>query len=152
MAVSIIIPTLNEAKALPRTLASLAVLDPAPLEIILVDAGSTDETRTLADAGGAKVIEGLPQNRAIQMNAGAAAAKGDIVCFLHADTALPNDFVELAERVLTDRKTALAGFISIMRGKKVRRITTAHNFIKTWYAPLFFRPVSFLKGCRLLLW
>jgi len=39
----------------------------------------------------------------------------------------------------------------VMRGPSgVRRVTTAHNFIKTWYAPLLFRPISFFRGCRLL--
>ena len=59
--------------------------------------------------------------------------------------------VDLVAEVLRDHDTALAGFISVMRGTRgVRRITTAHNFIKTWYAPLLFRPISFFKGARLL--
>jgi len=71
-------------------------------------------------------------------------------CFLHADTYLPTDFVTLVEHTLQDESTALAGFVSIMRGQKLRWFTTAHNFLKTWYAPLLFRPLAFLKGCRLL--
>jgi len=151
MAVSIIIPTLNEAEALPQTLAALQELSPPPLEVIVADASSTDSTVALALQSSAQVLQGLAKGRAGQMNAGAAAAKGDILCFLHADTVIPPDFVPLAERVLGEPRTALAGFISVMRGPSgVRRVTTAHNFIKTWYAPLLFRPISFFRGCRLL--
>lgn len=146
-----IIPTLNEAAALPATLTALSKLSPAPLEVIVADAGGEDETVELARAAGAKVLTGLSKGRAGQMNAGVAAASGDLLCFLHADTVVPPDFVSLVEQVLSDPSTALAGFISVMRGpRKVRRITTAHNFIKTWYAPLLFRPFSFFRGCRLL--
>ncbi|MCR9270972.1 MAG: TIGR04283 family arsenosugar biosynthesis glycosyltransferase [Hyphomonadaceae bacterium] len=151
MSVSIIIPTLNEAAALPATLNNLAGLAPLPLEVIIADAGSEDGTATLAHRSGAIVLRDLPRGRAAQMNAGAKAAAGDLLCFLHADTTVPEDFVALVEQVLSDPTTALAGFVSIMRGEaEVRRVTTAHNFIKTWYAPLLFRPVSFFKGARLL--
>ena len=151
MAVSIIIPTLNEATALPVTLACLDALDPKPFDVIVADAGSDDATVALARAAGATVLSDLGRGRAAQMNAGARAAGGDVLCFLHADTVLPEDFIALSEEVLNDPTTALAGFISVMRGpERLRRATTAHNFIKTWYAPLFFRPLSFLKGARLL--
>ena len=151
MSLSIIIPTLNEEAALPATLKSVAALTPAPLEVIVVDSSSQDRTVDIARAYGARVITGLPPGRAGQMNAGARIASGDQLCFLHADTELPADFVSLANGVLSDPRTALAGFISIMRGDNgVRRITTAHNFLKTWYAPLLFRTISFFRGARLL--
>ena len=150
MPVSIIIPALNEAESLPRVIRCLESIEPKPLEIILADGGSSDATCSIAQGAGFRVIENLPRNRAAQMNAGASAASGDVLCFLHADTIIPSDFVALAETVLSNKSTVLAGFVSIMRGKKLRPVTTAHNFIKTWYAPLFFRPISFLRGCRLL--
>ena len=151
MAVSIIIPTLNEAAALPATLNNLKALTPPPLDIIVADAGSGDETVEIATAAGVRVLTDLPKGRAGQMNAGVAAAQGDVLCFVHADTVVPADFIPLVQSVLADPRTALAGFISVMRGSQgVRRATTAHNFIKTWYAPLLFRPISFFRGCRLL--
>jgi len=151
MTVSIIIPTLNEATALPQTLEQLRQLSPQPVDIIVVDASSNDATVDVAKRFGVTVIESAPRGRAAQMNLGASRAKGEHLCFLHADTDIPVDFVSLASTVLSDPRVALAGFVSIMRGPKgVRRLTTAHNFIKTWYAPLLFRPISFFKGCRLL--
>lgn len=151
VAVSIIIPALNEASALPATLNALSRLAPPPKDIILVDGGSDDQTCDLANEAGLTVLKVEQANRAAQMNAGAAAARGDRLCFLHADTLVPPDFVSAVEAGLKDTNVSLAGFVSIMRGpKRTRWLTTAHNFIKTWYAPLFFRPVLFFKGCRLL--
>ncbi|MEM6625592.1 MAG: TIGR04283 family arsenosugar biosynthesis glycosyltransferase [Pseudomonadota bacterium] len=147
--VSIIIPALNEAAALPATLRAIGDLNPAPHEIILVDGGSSDDTILMARPAGLTIIES-PKGRAKQMNAGAAAATGDMVCFLHADTLLPPDAVGVMRQTLADRRTAAAGFISVMTGDKPRLFTTAHNFIKTWYAPFLFRPLSALHGCRLL--
>ncbi|MEO0883766.1 MAG: TIGR04283 family arsenosugar biosynthesis glycosyltransferase [Pseudomonadota bacterium] len=147
---SIIIPALNEEAALPETLESLGKLSPRPSEIILVDGGSHDGTVDIAERAGVTVIHSQTTGRSAQMNAGAARASGDILCFLHADTELPTDFVPLAADVLSSKRTALAGFVSVMRGEKLRWLTTAHNFIKTWYAPILFRPLSFLKGVRLL--
>ena len=151
MSLSIIIPTLNEEAALPATLMSVAALKPAPLEVIVADSGSDDRTVDVARAYGAHVLTDLPRGRAGQMNAGARQATGSQLCFLHADTEIPADFVDLVGEVLSDPNTALAGFISVMHGETgVRRVTTAHNFIKTWYAPLLFRPLSFFRGTRLL--
>ena len=151
MTLSIIIPALNEEAALPATLDRLKKLKPQPHQIVLVDGGSTDRTIEIAQAAGVTVVTASKPGRAGQMNLGADAATGDQLCFLHADTELPLDFVTLTDQVLADRRTALAGFVSIMRGPSgTRRVTTAHNFIKTWYAPLFFRPHLFVRGCRLL--
>ena len=87
--ISIIIPTLNEAAYLGRTLEPLR--DAAGVETIVVDAGSHDGTPQIAEARGCRVLT-APPGRAAQMNAGAAAATGSAVLFLHADTRLPQGF------------------------------------------------------------
>lgn len=154
--VSVIIPTLNEAQDLPRTLRLLQRLCPEPHEIIIADGGSTDQTIQLAEAMRPcfrqfRVIRCPERGRACQMNAGATNATGDILCFLHADTALPDDALRVIERTLDDPKTVLGGFISIMRGPQTTRwLTSFHNYIKTYYAPLLFRPHLFFRGARLL--
>jgi rSAM/selenodomain-associated transferase 2 len=83
MRVSVVVPAWNEAERLPRLLDALERCDPRPHEVIVVDGGSADATRDLA-AGRATVIE-APRGRASQQNAGARAAAGDALWFVHAD-------------------------------------------------------------------
>ena len=86
---SIIIPALNEADGIAITLSQLAVYRQHGCEVVVVDGGSNDHTvaiaRRLAD-----VVICAPSGRAIQMNAGAQTASGIRLCFLHADTVLPD--------------------------------------------------------------
>ena len=147
---SLVILTLNEAKALPALVREIARLDPQPAEVLVVDGGSKDATVTLAEAAGWRVLA-AEQGRGSQINAGVAAARADYVCVLHADTIPPSDMVAVVESVLADKRIALAGFTPIIRGAdRTRWGTTAHNWLKTWYAPLLFRPHLFFKGARLL--
>jgi rSAM/selenodomain-associated transferase 2 len=85
---SIVIPVLDEAAGILGTLRALAPLRVRGHEVIVVDGGSTDGTPALAASGADLVIES-PRGRALQMNAGAARARGDVLLFLHADTLLP---------------------------------------------------------------
>ncbi len=66
-----------------------------------------------------------PKGRARQMNAGAAAASGDLLCFLHADTVPPSDLVTILRREFADRRTVLAGFLTSIEGKSLVTVTTA---------------------------
>ncbi|MDE0705360.1 MAG: TIGR04283 family arsenosugar biosynthesis glycosyltransferase [Rhodospirillaceae bacterium] len=84
---SIVIPTLNEAARLPATLAALSTKDgggEAP-DIVVSDGGSQDATADLARGAGARVVTGAP-GRGAQLAAGADAAQGGWLFFLHADT------------------------------------------------------------------
>lgn len=99
--VAVILPVLNEASTLPTTLEHLRQL--LSDEIIIVNGGSTDTTRDVAQTK----MDGLParlltstRGRARQMNAGAAAAHSDILLFLHADTCLPPDAIESVRAVI----------------------------------------------------
>ena len=86
---SVVIPTLDAAEHLPRTLNSLIGPTVRGLikEVIIVDGGSTDETPAIAEATGARFLP-APKGRGPQLAAGAAAAKGEWLLFLHADTYL----------------------------------------------------------------
>ncbi|MFB2892680.1 TIGR04283 family arsenosugar biosynthesis glycosyltransferase [Aerosakkonemataceae cyanobacterium BLCC-F50] len=149
--VSIIIPTLNEASCLGRTLRNLSLLDPSPKEIIIVDGGSKDETIAIAEAANVRVITCEKRGRSRQMNQGALAATGDFLCFLHADTLVPDDLVTVIEQTLTNKNIACGGFISLMTGATTTRwVISLHNYLKTYYAPLIFKPHLFVKGLRLL--
>lgn len=105
--ISIVIPTLNEAGALPGLLAALA-RETTDHEVIVVDGGSTDGTATLARRAGARVLESRP-GRGLQLRAGAAVAQGDVLLFLHADTGFPAGGLAAIEDALARAPVALGG-------------------------------------------
>ncbi|MBD1864070.1 MULTISPECIES: TIGR04283 family arsenosugar biosynthesis glycosyltransferase [Trichocoleus] len=159
--VSIVIPTLNEANSLERTLRHLALLHPPAAEIIVVDGGSEDETVAIAEAVAVSgcmppgtqlhLLETEQRGRSLQMNFGAEAATGDILCFLHADTWVPDDLVKVMSHTLEDAQIACGGFVCLLAGPQTTRWgISLHHYLKTYYAPLLFRPRLFFKGLRLL--
>lgn len=95
--ISIVIPVLNEARSISKVLAEIHSLP--NVETIVVDGGSSDETVAIVQGLGVKVIVS-EQGRACQMNAGAQAATGEILLFLHADTFLPLGFDRLVRETL----------------------------------------------------
>ena len=103
--ISVVIPVANEAAALPGCLARITR---QPGEILIVDAGSDDDSGALAQAAGCRVVPAPQRHRARQMNLGAAQARGRILLFLHADTWLPPDaFAKIIDAI--DRRRALGG-------------------------------------------
>ena len=103
--ISIIIPTLNEAKNLP----ALQPLTQIAAECIVVDGGSTDETVKTAKELGFRVAE-CTGGRGKQVNFGAALASSRILLFLHADTLLPENFQEAVITCLHQQDTVLGAF------------------------------------------
>jgi len=88
MRLSIIIPALDEGEEIAAALDALAELRLLGVEVIVVDGGSRDATVQRARLRADAVIS-APRGRAVQMNAGAEKASGDVLLFLHADTRLP---------------------------------------------------------------
>lgn len=150
--VAIVIPVLNEAAITPRLFRLLGILDPAPAEIIAVDGGSQDNTAVLVrQSGSVRLIEHAVRGRAAAINRGVIEARSPLICVLHADTILPDDAVAVIRATMQDPRIALAGFVPLIAGaERVRWGTTFHNWVKTWYAPLIFRPHLFFRGGRLL--
>ena len=93
MNLSIIIPTLNEAQHIGRLIDRLLTNKTNEIEIIVVDGGSGDGTLDIVQSKGISIIKTAP-SRAIQMNAGAAAAQYQYLYFVHADTFPPEDYLE----------------------------------------------------------
>ena len=87
--ISIIIPVLNEADNIESVINQIQKTE--NIEIIIVDGGSQDHTVEIAQSLGVKVIV-TQRGRALQMNAGAKIATGEILLFLHGDTQLPAGF------------------------------------------------------------
>src|SRR6187397_1590834 len=92
---SIIVPVLDEAQGIGAALAVLAPARSRGVEVVVVDGGSRDRTREAAAPLADRVIES-PRGRAMQMNAGARASRGEVLLFLHADTILPEGGDRLA--------------------------------------------------------
>ncbi len=87
---SVILPVLDEAAGIEATLEPLQPMRSRGAEVIVVDGGSADATRSLAAPLADRVIEAA-RGRAAQMNAGARAARGCAFAFVHADTLMPVD-------------------------------------------------------------
>jgi rSAM/selenodomain-associated transferase 2 len=129
--ISVIIPALNEAEHIQATLLSLRT-DPVP-EIIVVDGGSSDNTRALALAMGVTVL-GAPLGRARQQNLGAAAAAGEFLFFLHADTRVPPDYAHLIRQALEIPGVSAGAFsLGIAEADSgLRAITRIANLRSKW--------------------
>ena len=112
-ALSVIIPTLNEASELPETLKRARAI-PEVKEIIVVDAGSTDDTRAIARDHNCIVIESEP-SRGKQLRLGAQRASGDVVLFLHADTWLPENAGVVIAETLARPLVVAGGFYKRFR-------------------------------------
>lgn len=97
MKLSIVMPVLNEVTEIEAALLDLAPFRQRGAEVVVVDGGSHDGTSELAGPHSDRVILSA-RGRAVQMNTGAAAARGDVLLFLHADTRLP----ENADRLVLD--------------------------------------------------
>jgi rSAM/selenodomain-associated transferase 2 len=95
---SIILPCLNEGDGIADALSALSPLRARGAEVIVVDGGSRDDTVTRAASAADVAVISAPRGRAIQMNTGAARARGEILLFLHADTRLP----EAADALVID--------------------------------------------------
>jgi rSAM/selenodomain-associated transferase 2 len=104
--ISIVIPTLNESVYLADTLQSIFDAISNPIQVVVVDGGSIDNTVEIATTFGVQVLL-CGNGRSYQMNAGAAVATGDILMFLHGDTLVPIGFDRWVEDCVNLPKSPL---------------------------------------------
>ena len=128
--ISIVIPTLNEERALPATLESIAAQD-GPLEVIVADGASDDTTveivRSFAVTGHAVRCVQAPRGRARQMNAGAVVAGGEWLLFLHADTRLPDGAVRRIAGLPDDVQAGCFHQLFNTSSRFLRALSWMHN-------------------------
>ena len=131
--VSIIIPVLNEAPRLPALLAHLAPLRDRA-EVIVVDGGSADGSGEAARALGWPRLVEAPRGRGRQMNAGAAAAGGEVLLFLHADARLPAGALEDIRAALADARVVGGRFDVRLDGPRpiYRAVEALMNLRSRW--------------------
>jgi rSAM/selenodomain-associated transferase 2 len=148
---SVIVPVLNEEAVIEATLASLQSLRAQGVELILVDGGSTDGTVWVAVPFVDQRIDSA-RGRANQMNAGAAAARADVLLFLHADTRLPAGALEAILDGLATSAKSWGRFDIIIEGQPfmLRIIAAMMNWrsrltgIATGDQAIFVRKADFL--------
>ncbi len=108
---SIIIPTLNEEKYLPRLISSIKSQSYLDYEIIVSDGGSTDRTKEIALTNDCKfIVDTKHHHPSWQRNNGADVAIGDVLIFFDADTVLQTGFLEKILTEFEDRNLSGAGF------------------------------------------
>jgi glycosyltransferase involved in cell wall biosynthesis len=113
MTLSVVIPAFNEEAILDRTLEAVhATTAGASCEVIVVDNESTDRTAEIAARSGARVITEPVHNIARVRNTGAAAAGGDVLVFLDADTLVSRDLLAAIANVLRDENT-IGGAVAV---------------------------------------
>ena len=116
--ISIIIPTINEAKNLPFLLSDLSIIQKEG-EILVVDCGSEDKTIDIAKIYGAKVYKSKEKNRGLQLDMGAKNSKGEWLVFLHADTRLSHDWHTKINSILNRDKNCIYYFQFKINDKKL---------------------------------
>ena len=118
-------PVLNEAAGMGAALQALAPLLARGAQLIVADGGSSDNSTALALAGGAQLVN-APRGRALQMNAGAAQASGEVLLFLHADTVLPDSADGLVAEALASGPRVWGRFdVSITGRLRMLRLIAA---------------------------
>lgn len=126
--VSMVVPTLNEASQIEEVVRD--GLARGASEVIVADGGSEDGTRLRAAQAGARVVE-APRGRARQLNVGAAAARGDIFLFLHADTRLPPQAADLIREALETPQVVAGAFTYRAAGEGLTgRVMTAGGSLR----------------------
>lgn len=147
---SVIIPAYNEERCLPETLrhiaAALGRLDRRS-EVIVVDNASEDRTSSVAEALGARVVRHAEHNISAVRNAGAAAAAGDLLVFIDADTLVPDSLFESIVAVMQDDR-CIGGAVSVRYQPPARRWVRLYLAGWRFWSRLFNMKQGATQFCR----
>ncbi len=128
--ISAIIPTLNEAERIAAVIT--AIRNTSVDEVLVIDGGSEDGTREIAESLGCRVILSPVKSRAHQLNLGAKESQGDVLLFLHADTTVTPTAIDALREVMDSRAEVVGG-----------------GFTRKFNSPsLFLRVSCFIAGLR----
>tara|TARA_B100001123_G_scaffold436537_1_gene567000 strand:- start:212 stop:877 length:666 start_codon:yes stop_codon:yes gene_type:complete len=145
--VSIIVPTLNEAKCLGETLTYIQQL--SPHEVIVSDGGSVDGTLEIAAKFTENVVTG-PAGRSLQMNAGARIATGDIFLFLHADNHIESASYEKMSHSMENSEEIGGAFsLCIVSDKWSLRLITRLANLRSKYLGMAYGDQAFFVKKRI---
>lgn len=152
--ISIVIPVLNEEARIETQLGAVLRLDGIH-EVIVVDGGSVDWTRSIVSAGTRCRLVTAARGRALQMNAGAGVATGNVLLFLHADVTLPEDAAKWVRRTLDDPEVVAGAFRTrtiaddcttwIARWLKLADLRSRYTRLPYGDQALFVRREAFLR-------
>ena len=144
--ISVIIPTLNEEKALPDTLRHL-LGQAGEFEVIVVDGGSVDRTVEIVRGEPRVRLLTASKGRASQMNTGARHATGDWLLFLHADTLLPEGALARLNSLETDATVQAGGFLHRFSGTdwRLRMLSYFNNVRCRWSKIIYGDQAMFVR-------
>lgn len=144
--ISVIIPTLNEEKALSETLCHL-LGQAGDFEVIVVDGGSVDRTDEIVRGEPRVRLLTAPKGRASQMNTGAQYATGDWLLFLHADTLLPEGALARLNTLETVATVQAGGFLHRFSGAdwRLRMLSYFNNVRCRWSKIIYGDQAMFVR-------
>ncbi len=140
MRITVAIPAYNEEKRLPATLASIAKLIRTPDEVLVVDGGSTDKTRDVARAFGARVLTVPHRGIGFARQEGLLAATGDVVAWTDADTQVPATWLGAIEETLEK-----PGVVAVYGHYIVSGGWWVYRWIINYFQPAWIRVMQLLR-------
>lgn len=137
---SVIIPTLNEADKIEKLINYLKN-EKVKVEIIISDADSSDQTRAIAAAQGAEVVNCQKASRGLQLNRGAQIASAPILLFLHADSCLEDSALSSLVEKMKQNPEKVGGCFSL-------KIESEHPLLKfiSWSSNLRAKYLNLIFG------
>lgn len=143
MKFSYIVPALNEENYIGSCIRSINCQVPRPHEVILVDNGSTDKTVVISKKLGARVVRETKRGIAHARNAGAKAARGEVLCFIDADGELSKNWAKKARKHLERGAAAVVGTI-VFKHEKMLKFVWYNNYTVVAHTALFLN--NFVMG------